>query len=148
MFRFTVAALLLVGVSACDASYDLRDLRVDDLSQDSGALVGTWDLATRTGSGECTGVCQETVPAAAAQLTDTFTFSADGEYTRSQAWPGGTSDEAARYDVRRVDYGNGTRSDRAVLFLGDRFESFGLKDDRLYIDTRARDGDLREYRRR
>ena len=150
MTRAVALAALALSLAACDtfAGRDLTDLRVGDLSQDPAALVGTWELATLTGSGECLGECRQTVPASARGVAETLTFSADGTFEQVATFQQTETTREGPYAVRRIDYGNGTQSDRPALFLDGQPEDFGLEGDRLYLDNRPADGELREYRRR
>ncbi len=148
MTRVLAAAVLVLSLAACDsdgADRDLTALRVGDLSQDPAALVGTWELATLTGSGECLGDCQRTVPASARQRSETLTFSADGTFEQVAFVQRAMMRREGPYEVRRIDYDNGTQSEDSVLFLDGRPESFGLEGDRLYFDDRPVDGELSEF---
>ena len=53
MTRFSIALALVLTVAACDTGGpDRLGLVVDTLSHDAAALIGTWDLATTTTSGQ------------------------------------------------------------------------------------------------
>ena len=150
MTRALAAAALVFSLAACDtfAGRDLTDLRVGDLSQDPAALVGTWELETITGSGECRSECFGTVPASDRQTSERLTFTADGTFEQVVRAQRSEWRQAGPYEVRRIEYGNGTQSERPVLFLDGRPVEFGTDGDRLYVDDRPVDGDLREYHRR
>jgi len=136
--RLALLASLALTLAACDSGLDLIDVDVAALSHDPAALVGMWDLTTVTGSGY--GSPPETTRPS---YSERFTFREDGTV---QIELDGEVQETT-YDVRRLDYGNGTQSDTPYLFLGDRTERFGLDGDRLYLDSREVDGPLNEYER-
>ncbi len=135
--RLLSAALVLV-LAACDSGLDLVDVDVSDLSHDAAALVGSWELATVTTPGYADP--PETRPASYAER---LTFRADGT---ARVEHDGEVEETT-YEVRRIEYSNGTQSETPYLFLDTRTEAFGIDGDRFYIDTREVDGPLNEYRR-
>lgn len=149
--KSAILALSVLVLAACDTDAvgrDLTTLRVGDLSHDADALVGTWRLSTLTGPGDCGPPCQQTVPASVRGVSETLTFRAGGTFEQVRTYQGGEWEDAGTYEVRRIDYGNGTQSKDPVLFLNDSPESFGLDGDRLYLDDRPVDGELLEYVRR
>ena len=140
MPRLPLLAVLALALTACDTDGpDLVDLRVDDLSHDAAALVGTWDLVTVTSSGF--GGPPTTYPVAAG--TETITFRTDGtvEIVRADG-----PDEITTYAV--VPAGPAFPDAPPGLRIGDRSEAWGIDGDRLYFDSRSLDGDLSEYLRR
>lgn len=140
MRHLALLAALTVALAACDTGGpDLVDLRVDNLSHDAAALVGTWDLVTSTSSGF--GGPPTTAPAAAG--TETITFRADGTVGIVRA---NLPMETTTWEV--VPVGPAYPDAAPSLRIGDRSEYWGIDDDRLYFDRRPLDGDLSEYRRR
>ena len=133
--RLSFSLALLLTLAACDTGpVDLGALRVDALSQDPDALIGTWDLVSLT-----TG---DPVGTSAPRRTDTYTFRADGTATR--VYDGGAPEETT-WEVRYTGY---LADAPPRLYIGDRSEYFGIDGDRLYFDDRPVDGPLSEYARR
>lgn len=136
MKRLLVLAALL-SLAACDTGGPDDEFDPSAYSQDTEALVGTWDLFRTTTAGF--GAPVETAPVAAG--TETYTFRADGTMER---YRDGALVEAAPYSVRDLPLVGvrlqiGTETDYRRLF-------FGVKEDRFYIDYRPVDGSLYEYR--
>ena len=111
------------------------------LSHDVEALVGTWDLATVTPSGECLGEdCTRTRSAAEAGQSARFVFRADGTATYTSD---GTTRSEGPFGLVRREPGDVPR-----LAIGDDRYDFGIDGDRLYIEYRYLDGPLLEFARR
>ena len=125
-----LALAALLALAACDTPADLASIRLDALSHDPAALVGTWDLVSVTSSGF--GGPVETV--AVAPGTETYTFRADGTFEHVRE---GVAQATGTYEV-----------EGASLRLGDGARWFGIDGDRLYFDFRPMDGPLQAYRRR
>jgi len=140
-----LALVLLAGLSAlpaCDTVgsglLDPQEVRLSELSQDPAALVGTWQLATVTPSGECyTENCTRTRSAAEAGWSERIVFRVDG---MAEVFRNGVAGEAVAY---RVD----SETPPARLVLGARRELFGVAGDQLFLDDRYIDGSLLEFRR-
>ena len=138
-----LAFALAVSLAACDSDGLIDPLEVDvlELSQDRADLVGTWDLATETTAGEF----GPPVTEPATRFVSVLAFLEDGTFERSDAT--GVV-ETSTWEVRPVPRRDGRGGTVAVLFIGDRSESFGVRGDQLFVDYRATDGPLREYVRR
>ena len=141
--RLLSGLALVLALGACDTTADLAEVDVRDLSQDPAALVGTWEWEGSTYYYTVSGEPVTETPASTGS-TERYTFRGDGtvEIVRDRA----VRTEA--YEVRRLTYGNGTESDTPHLFLGGRPTPFGVDGRRLYIDDRAVDGPLSQYRKR
>ncbi len=130
--------LLLLLLAACDTG-GLEALRLDALSHDATALVGTWDLTSITSDGQYGPAVTTPVPAG----TETYTFRADATVTvERRVGPPTTTTWAV------VPAGPGYPGAPPSLRIGDRSEYWGPDGDRLYFDDRPADGALSEYRRR
>ena len=136
-----ITLLSLLAVAACDTGgADPFDRA--NLSQDPAALVGTWDLAFSTNSGEWGPPVRRSVSTLG--YTETYAFRADGTFERASD---GETVQSGRYEVRRYEF-EGRPTEIPYLFLDGRSRWFGIAGDRLFFDYRIMDGDLREYRRR
>ena len=136
-----VALAAPAALTGCD-TVSPTALSVEEMSHDPALLVGTWDLDAVTGSGESL-TPPVRRPAAEAGQAETLTFRADGTAVRS-----GDLEETTTWEVRRVDYGNGTQSDTPYLYIGGHSTYFGIQGGVLYLDDRYVDGELREFVRR
>ena len=142
MLRFALSALLVL-VAACDSTAD-SDLP-DDLAQDPAALVGTWDLAFVTPSGESSAPPVRT-PASALPYTQTYVFGADGQ---AEVYSSGELSLSGPYEVRSFLITDGSGRISTDLYIdGDSQDWVGVSGDRLFFDSRPRDGALEEYHRR
>lgn len=119
----------LLAVAACDARTDVLDVDVNGLSHDPAALVGSWDLVSRTTSGYLS------PPATRPAGGEAYTFAADGTAVVERD---GQPAETTTWEVART----------STLSVGGRSEFFGVDGDRLYFDSRPMDGELLEFVRR
>ncbi len=141
--RLLLGLAVALSLAACDTDssglLDPQDVRVSDLSSDPAMLVGTWELATVTPSGECMGEdCTRTRPASETGWSERVVFGEDGT---ARVTRNGEPEDAVAY---RVDREGG----EAWLTIGTRRELFGVAGDQLFTDSRYVDGPLLEYRRR
>ncbi len=141
ILRFALLSVVR-ALSACDASQAEDLLDGLELTQDSAALVGTWDLVATQSSGE--GGPPVVTRGADLRFTSTFTFRTDQtfEYVSD-----GEVTQSGGYEVRRYEVG-GRLTEIPYLFLNGDREWFGIAGDRLFFDRRIMDGELREYARR
>ena len=131
--RLLSLVALAALVTACDTGGpDLTDLRVDELSHDPAALVGSWDLVTVTSSGYMG--APQTVAVGEAERRS-YVFSADGTVEVGRP---GRSVESTTWAVEPPGH----------LQIGTLGMTFGIDGDRLYLDRRPMDGGLYEYARR
>ncbi|WP_420455900.1 hypothetical protein [Rubrivirga sp.] len=150
MPRLVFGLAVVLSLAACDTDgaglLDPQEVNVSALSQDPARLVGAWELATVTPSGECIGEdCTRTRSAAAVGRSERLVFEADG---MAEVICDGAPARRVAYRVEPVEYGDGTQSEIPYLFVDSRAELFGVTGDQLFLDNRPVDGELREYRRR
>ena len=142
MLRLALSALLVL-VAACDSAAD-SDLP-DDLAQDPAALVGTWDLAFVTPSGESSAPPVRT-PVSALRYTGTYVFGADGQ---AEVYSSGELSLSGPYEVRSFEPADGSGRVFRDLYIDGRDQDWvGVSGDRLFFDSRIKDGTLEEYHRR
>ncbi len=136
--------LALVVLAACDTTaVDPGPVDVRDLSQEPGALVGTWDWESSTYYYTATGAPVTQTPETTGH-TETYVFEADGTV---EVYRDGALERTETYEVKRRVYGNGTESDRPLLFIGEHDVAFGIDGDLLVFDDTPVDGPLARYRR-
>lgn len=140
----TIALAAVCLLAGCDGTgpslLNPAEVNVLDLSQSAAELVGTWDLTTWTTLGPKGRPVTEPVTG----YQESFSFRPDGTVTVTK---NGEPRETT-FDVRPPERADGTRGDVDVLFIGDRVETFGVRNDQLFFDGRPADGALNEYRRR
>ena len=142
--RLLSGLALVLALGACDTTAELAEVDVRDLSQDPAALVGTWEWEGSTYFYTVSGEPVAQTPAST-DSTETLAFRTDGFVEIVQR---GEVAAVEAYEIRRLAYGNGTESDTPHLFVGGRPTPFGIDGRRLYIDDRAVDGPLSQYRKR
>ena len=141
MLRLALSALVVL-VAACDSTAD-SDVP-DDLARDAAALVGTWDLAFVTPSGMWGPPAR--TPVSALPYTRTYVFGADGQ---AEVYSSGELSLSGPYEVRRIAITDGSGRVSVDLYIdGDSQDWVGVSGDRLFFDSRPRDGALEEYHRR